>query len=75
MFQPDPNYALTQNFMMLRLLVAEKNVNTQTDRHARFMFYKYRNICGTSGAGGLTSLEEGRLCRSNDNIRLVRLTV
>ena len=37
MFQPGPD-ALSQNFMKLGLLVAEKNV----DRKTRFMFYKYR---------------------------------
>ena len=41
-FQPGPNDTLSQNFMKLGLLVAEKNVNRATDRHTRFMFYKYR---------------------------------
>ena len=40
MFEPGPNDALSQNFMKLGLLVAEKNVDTHT--HTRFMFYKYR---------------------------------
>ena len=31
MFQPGPNDALSQNFMKLGLLVAEKNVDTQTN--------------------------------------------
>ena len=31
MFQPGPNDALSQNFMKLGLLVAEKNVDRQTD--------------------------------------------
>ena len=30
MTQPGPNDALSQNFMMLRLLVASENVNKQT---------------------------------------------
>ena len=42
MFEPGPNDALSQNFMKLGLLVAEKNVNRQTDKPTRFMFYKYR---------------------------------
>ena len=42
MFEPGPNDALSQNFIKLGLLVAEKNVDRQTDRHTRFMFYKYR---------------------------------
>ena len=33
MFEPGPNDALSQNFMKLGLLVAEKNVDRQTDRH------------------------------------------
>ena len=47
MFQPGPNDALSQNFMKLGLLVAEKNVDRQTDTHThtRFMFYKYRCTC------------------------------
>ena len=32
MFEPGPNDALSQNFMKLGLLVAEKNVNRQTNR-------------------------------------------
>ena len=48
MFQPGPNDALSQNFMKLGLLVAEKNMDIQTDRQTdkptRFMFYKYRFI-------------------------------
>ena len=32
MFQPGQNDALTQNFMKLGLLVAEKNVDTQTNQ-------------------------------------------
>ena len=31
MTQPDPNEALSQNFMMLGLLVASENANTQTN--------------------------------------------
>ena len=42
MTQRGPNEALGQNFMKLGLLVAEKNANRQTDKHTRFMFYKYR---------------------------------
>ena len=41
MFEPGPNDALSQNFMKLGLLVAEKK-RGQTDTHTRFMFYKYR---------------------------------
>ena len=41
MLQPGPNDALSQNFMKLGLLVAEKK-RGQTDTHTRFMFYKYR---------------------------------
>ena len=33
MFQPGPNDALSQNFMKLGLLVAEKNVDRQTNTH------------------------------------------
>ena len=47
MFEPGPNDTLSQNFMKLGLLVAEKNVDRQTDTHTRFMFYKYR--LGTGG--------------------------
>ena len=36
MFQPGPNDALSQNFMDLGLLVAEKNVDTQTDTQDSF---------------------------------------
>ena len=32
MTQPGPNDALSQNFMMLGLLVASENVNRHTDR-------------------------------------------
>ena len=44
MFEPGPNDTLSQNFMKLGLLVAEKNVDrqTHTHTHTRFMFYKYR---------------------------------
>ena len=42
MFEPGPNDALSQNFMKLGLLVAEKNVDRQTNKPTRFMFYKYR---------------------------------
>ena len=42
MFQQGPNDALSQNFMKLGLLVAEKNVDRQTNTQTRFMFYKYR---------------------------------
>ena len=38
MTQTGPNDALSQNFMMLGLLVTLENANKQT----RFMFYKYR---------------------------------
>ena len=42
MFQPGPNDALSQNFMKLGILVAEKNVDKPTHRQRRFMFYNYR---------------------------------
>jgi len=32
MFQPGPNDALSQDFMKLGLLVAEKNIDRQTDK-------------------------------------------
>ena len=44
MYQPGPNDALSQNFMTLGLLVAEKNVDTQTDTQTGFMFYKYKYL-------------------------------
>ena len=43
MFEPGPNDALSQNFMKLGLLVAEKNVDRHTHRQTRFMFYKDRS--------------------------------
>ena len=33
MFEPGPDDALSQNFMKLGLLVAEKNVDRQTHKH------------------------------------------
>ena len=33
MFQPGPNDALSQNFMKLGVLVVDKNVDGQTDKH------------------------------------------
>ena len=44
MFQLGSNDALSQNFMKLGLLVAENNLDTQTHRQTRFMFYKYRYV-------------------------------
>ena len=44
MFEPGPNDTLSQNFMKLGLLVAEKNVDRHTHTQTRFMLYKYRLI-------------------------------
>ena len=44
MFQPGPNDVLSQNVTKLGLLVAKKNVDRQTDKPTRFMFYKYRYL-------------------------------
>ena len=50
MFEPGPNDTLSQNFMKLGLLVAEKK-RGQTDTQTRFMFYKYRYISVTKPQG------------------------
>ena len=43
MFEPGPNDTLSQNFMKLGLLVAEKNVDRQTNpQDSCFISYKYR---------------------------------